>query len=285
VSNTLASSSSRKATRATTFILCMAVSHIAMVSVFALSVLGDIHENWRLHGRYLGCILIFLPFLSVCELHRYQDKINFRLLGVGMLVTSIIFGVWVINSFHLYPWDYPELFAFYSSNNRFEWRYTNETISTGAKALALCIIFPLGQIFRPSWGRFLIPLQLLILLILGQVQTMRWLTAHLAAHMTEVKGAQAIRQLVGPSSPGDGVVIGEQRYGRMSHILSALSNAPRVLVRRSGESLTAQDVLGAKWVLLTDSYHVDFKDANIMQIDGLNLVLFPGSAPSIKSPP
>jgi hypothetical protein len=240
------------------FVLSMLVFHLGMIAQFSASVgSNESGEAMRLHGRYLGVVLIFLPFYYFQFLEAASPRAA-RWAALGGLLLVVLLVVVVIPNFKIFPWDYPELFAFYRSPNHYAWNYSGTPIWMGSALLGCCLAGFVTVLAKPRWIRPVFAIQLFMVLAGGHVQVQRWLDSHLKATGDTSRIGEAIGRTLSPAAPGDGLVIGNERYGQMSYLLFGLGNAPRVMVKEAGSAILDDDVKGAKWVLTIRPYDVRF---------------------------
>jgi hypothetical protein len=243
---------------ASIFVVSMLVVHVGMASQFTASV-GAIHsgEAMRLHGRYLGVVLIFLPYLyfHFLETASVAAARWSAMVGAGLLA---VFAFVVVPRFKIFPWDYPELFAFFTAPNHYAWAYIAQPIWLGRALLWLCLAGFAVVAAKPAWIRPVFTLQLIVIFSAGHVQVQRWLNIHLDGVSDTIRTGEALGKILAPAAPGDGLVVGDQRYGQMSYLLFALGNAPRVLVKEAGSPILDGDVQGVKWVVASRSHDARF---------------------------
>lgn len=255
---------------AAAFVLFMLVSHLLMVAYFSTSA-GDKNafEALRLHGRYMGSILVFLPFLYFAFVQSADARTARRTAAAGALV-CIAFYFFIFRIFKLYPWDYPELFAFFSFPNHYGWGFDGPS-DLGYIAMGLCALGFVVVLIRPSLFRIFMTAQLAFLLALGSVQMQHWLISNMNSNAPNIDMATALGKALSPAQPGDGLLIGEERYGSMSYILFHLGSAPRVLTREAGATISADDVKQASWVVTAANYNIEFPHRNLVRFGALTL--------------
>lgn len=255
---------------ASSFALAMLASHVAMAAYFSASVgLQNAGEAARLHGRYLESALIFLPFFYLAFLHDHTRR-SLRILSLIAIAGCAAFYFFVYRFFKIFPWDYPELFAFFVSPNHYQWAYNGDT-TLGYYAVGACVLGFAAAFVAPRWSRRILLIQLLLLMVLGHYQMQRWLTAHIELNADRIDMASALGKSLLPANPGDGMLVGEDRFGKMSSVLFNLGSAPRVLVRTAGSKLTAADITGAHWVVTTAPYDVEFPHNSLIRFGELSL--------------
>jgi hypothetical protein len=262
------------------FVLSMLFSHLVMISYFTASAgVKSAGEALRLHGRYLGVILVFLPFFYF----KFFEKVQIRaarvyaLTGLGV---SAIFYFLVCRNIKIYPWDYPELFAFFASSNHYGWGF-GDGVALGKFALAWCVIGFVASAVRPGWFRALMTIQLIMLLCVGNIQMQRWLNSHMQINASLINMAEVLGQSLQPENPGDGLLIGAERYGKMSYILFGLGNAPRVLIKEPGSTIKISDLQGAKWVIVSEPYNVEFPYRSLVKFGNLTLYPLATTSPAV----
>jgi hypothetical protein len=272
-------------TSAALYIGALIAANTAMVAYFTVSAGGgNPDEAFRVHGRYFGCILIFMPFMLFKGLEEL-DLRQARLASIAALVNYVLLYLVVIHNFKIFPWDYPELFAFFTAPNAYHWAYKSSAVVTGTALFAGAVVAYATTALRPQWFRPIMAVLLFAILLAGQAQTHRWLLAHLKLNQETLKTAQALGAIVDPSEPGAGVFVGDARYGPMSYALFKLANAPRVLVRPVDSPITDADVQGAKWVILSRPYRVAFAYRSAIRVNDFTLYPLAGASPAISMRP
>ena len=236
----------------------------------------------RLHGRYLGSALVTLPFFYFAFVENARMRAIRRMAIAGVLI-CIPFHFWVERAFKLYPWDYPELFAFFSFPNHYHWGFGGRN-HIGRLAFTVCALGFVATCIRPALFRAAMTLQLALLLLLGHVQMQRWLHAHMQMNGANIDMSAALGKVLQPAQPGDGLLIGDQRYGSMSYTLFNLGSAPRVLVKAPGATITAADVKDAKWVVTAAAYDVEFPHRSLIRFGALTLYPLHAVDPVVVTP-
>ena len=105
------------------FVAVSLLSHVAMVSWFTAGAAATNEvEACRIHGRYLGAVICFLPYLYFYAISIFKDKELKLTIGLGLvaLLLSIFF---VFDEFKIFPWDYPLLFSFFRAPNAYRWDF------------------------------------------------------------------------------------------------------------------------------------------------------------------
>ena len=268
---------------AAAFVLLMLGSHLMMVGYFSASAgEKDSFEALRVHGRYMASVLVFLPFFYFWFLGGVQRQ-AIRMVAAVALLLCIVFYFTVFRSFKIYPWDYPELFAFFHYPNSYGWSFKGD-VSIGYVALAVCVLAPAIAWMKPALFRATMTLQLLLLLLIGHVQVQQWLNTHMKLNGDYIAMADALGRSLQPNKPGDGLLIGDVRYGNMSYILFNLGVAPRVLVREPGATISAEDVENANWVVTGADYDIQFPHRSLVRFGPLALYPLNATSPKVFTP-
>lgn len=240
------------------FLLAMMFMHIAMIAWFTVGVASlDETEAMRLHGRYLGPVISFFPFLYFHGV-RNLDSLGEKLVGLVVAVSLLASVLFLFGVFKIYPWDYPLLFAFFDSNNNYGWSY-DYAHSIGIFLLVLMVATWLVVLFKRAMLKTVLFFQIFIIFFAGCVQTYNWAIIHTKVNGPLVQYSRAISTIAGGGAFGKGVLVSNERYGRTSYILFGLANAPRVLMKNPGASVSQDEVGDADWVLFSGSYNAKFE--------------------------
>jgi hypothetical protein len=216
----------------------------------------------RLHGRYLGPVIIFLPFFYFYYVQKHNDAFLKYLLpalsGAVLLSQFVIFP-----SFKLFPWDYPVLFAFFTSPNHFNWDFHGHTnLGHWIMLCALLSLFWLG--FAKKNAKFVLSALLFIFLAAGLYQTLNWMRVHSKARQELSRYPKAFASLLSDQTMGRGIFVSSER-DLATYVLYGLANSPKVFQRQPKSSITKEDVVGSDWVLLREEYSVDFNYVQMIE--------------------
>lgn len=260
------------------FVVAMLFGSLVMTSYFTASVgLQQEHESNRLHGRYIAHILVFLPFFHFYYVSKATAS-NYRGYAYVSLLTVLVALFYVFPSVKIFPWDYPELFALYEKENWYKWVGISKS-SYGNLVLPLIACVSALQLLRLKYKAHLITLQLLAILICANLQLDDWASTHVANNQKSVQTGGKLSALIGANLPGEGLVVGPDRYGKLSYFLFGFNGAPRVLIKGRGEIITQDEIASSKWVILTDQYEKQFQFQSVIGIEGVQF--FPLNLPQV----
>ncbi|QEY11315.1 glycosyltransferase family 39 protein [Cellvibrio sp. KY-YJ-3] len=251
------------------FTLSFIFIHVVMVAYFTFNA-GQLNEgeNLRIHGRYLGAaigLLAFIYFFSVEKIH----KTKATLFWVMHLFSFFVFILWIKN-FKIFPWDYPLLFAFFTEKNSYSWSFSQQKIEIKTILLLFILMAGILALVKEKWRKPILNLQLFIIIFAGSTQTYNWLYHHLAANKNNAAIGQMVAKTFSSETPGKGLIVTSERYGKASYILFNMADAPRVLVKPAGEKISESDAAGADWIITTDPYIADFSYQNKLEIKGID---------------
>lgn len=242
---------------ATLFVLAMLIMHIAMIAWFTAGAASISEtEAMRLHGRYLGPVIIFFPVLYFHAIKNLDVKSE-KLVKVVVFFSLAACLLYLFRVFKIYPWDYPLLFAFYDANNNYGWGYKGAYSFGFLLLISLLAIWVIVTLKGAILKKVLFS-QIFIILIAGCLQTYNWAINHTRVNSPLVEYAGAINAMLGRGEFGKGVLVSSERYGRTSYILFGLGNSPRVLIKNLGGAVSQDDIGDAGWVLFDGEYKAEF---------------------------
>ncbi|MFT6435729.1 MAG: hypothetical protein ACJAVI_003784 [Candidatus Azotimanducaceae bacterium] len=241
------------------FVSIMLAAHVAMVAWFSVGAASiNAGEALRVHGRYVGVIFCFLPFLYFSCIQSASKK-SIYTFGVVTITAVFVCYFYVFRTFKIYPWDNPILFAFFNSENHYGWQFAGSLPNLGNLVFGAVIVLTLFSLVFERFARSLLTLQLLLVVLAGSYQTYGWLISHNKLNFELTTYSTAVRKIVGKGDMGDGIYVSNERYGRASFGLFSLSNSPAVLIRPEHASIGEGDVLNRKWVVTDREYQTDFR--------------------------
>lgn len=222
-------------------------------------------EAHRLHGRYYAYLFPFLASIGAALLWQRPEaspssegknwlwaRIPFILSLAALAVCTFGLDRW----FHIFPWDFPELFAFYRVTNS-PWPWPEAWAAARPLAIAALFAGALVGVWRPRLGLRLYPLGLIAVLLIGNVQTTRWQMQHTAADAPYTNEARIFGAML-TGNPGPGLAVGSERYGTMSYMMSYLPGTFPALVRGQGTTISPADVPpGTTWIVTCGDYVVN----------------------------
>lgn len=265
------------------FILTTTVAFILMISNFTVmaGVQNQFEAN-RIHGRYLLCLLPF--FIALMFPKGFKNSVLLgRLTACVGLMAALIFVIWIIRQFKIFPWDYPELFAFYVFPNHYQWSWSSGLDTLGYILIGLAIVSGLIALMRPVWTKHIYVLFLVIVLAVGQFQYNYWLFSQSKSVAPLIDAAQTARQLLGPVKEGEGAIVGDDRYGTLSYILMGFGSAQHVIVKEKRVGIANNDVpKGLRWILAAKDFPVQVPYLNAISIGPLTMYQLVTGQPLVK---
>lgn len=258
----------------TVFFITLILSHVLMISYFTFNAgLRNDGESMRIHGRYLGVVLVALTFLyfgSLDKVTRYSS----RVFALSVFANTLLF-IFIIRFFKIFPWDYPLLFGFFDVHNFYSWGFDG-CLKFIKGVLLLFILF--GSIlifFKKNLFKKVLGFQLVFVFLFASIQTHAWLFSHLKSNEKTSSTGKALKMMFMSDVPGKGVLgtNANDRYGQSSYLLFNIANAPKVILKTSDSVFDSADVTDSDWVLLPDSYPAKFDYKNKININGFNFYL------------
>ncbi len=241
----------------TLFLFLLAAAMLSMVALFTdAAAAGSEFERGRLHGRYLEALLPFLLAYGLWWTGRGAPR-WVALLGFAAMVSFVLWGrFW----FHLYPWDYPDLFGLFDRKIPY-WGFDHVARWPLRLSLALALVCWAAFAFtRRRRLAYVVFVAGAMLAAHGQMSA--WLKAENELTRQVLADGAAIRAFLGEEAPGTGLVATYERFGQASYLLAALDTQQHVLELAPGTALEAQHVpKGAQWIVAPASMDVRLPEA------------------------
>ena len=230
----------------------------------------------RVFGRYYSFVIpLYLLLYFGFSRDGTRGPASDTWIRVGALAGCVLAALlyYLLGKRIIYPWDYPEAFAFSSGHGHP--RVALAAIATAVTSYALIL-------WRGRPALFLYPLLLLTIFSLSNFEVILWQHANTALYATLRADARAMKQLIPTDERDQGIVVGSDRYGPMAYFLFNLGSSARVLVRDTGSVLTDADIpAGTRWVLLTDWYQTAFRATASMRTPAVAFIRVDAGEPSI----
>jgi phosphoglycerol transferase len=217
----------------------------------------------RLYGRYYT--FVFPLYLIVFFGLGRDDR---RVLSgdawirVGALAGCIMAALlyFLLDRRIIYPFDYPEAFAFSSWHGRSRAGLAGIAATMSSYVvIAVALIGYALILWRGRRALFLYPFLLLIVFSLSNIEVTAWQRANSVIHAPLRADARAMKQLIPSGERDKGLVVGSEWNGALAYFLFNLGSSARVLVRDTDALITDADIpAGARWVLLIDRYRPAF---------------------------
>jgi hypothetical protein len=252
---------------------------LVVVSYYSSKTAGISDFGARLHGRYLGFALPFLLLFSMLFVHGMfarddRLQVNHRWIRLSSLLLFSGLLLWELFTegyFRVYPWDYPELTALFSSQNK----YWHEPALWSTRFIVLCLAFVTASVFltgKKFTKYFALGYIAIWLIIANRNNTaFQVVTSRNFGELTvEARNLTMLAQL----DHRRGMVIGADRWGPLSYVLFGIASDVVVRPRPYGSTITAQDVCpGCEWILCEGEYVPQFKFQAVLTTAKLKLFL------------
>ncbi len=234
---------------------------LAMVSVAFLVMIGAFtnsasqvseFERYRLHGRYLE------PLLPLFLAYSVWAVLSSRRLAVmsGVLAASVLlFSFYLRFQYHIYPWDYPDIFVFYTSKLR-HWGLpgTNDWLMWLVVAAAI-FFFACAARSRYSIQSYVI--YLIVLMVGSHVQMGNWLRQSSLDNRAMIEAGEVLGDYLAGAAPGSGLVLVDDRYGRSSYFLMELSSLQYVVSVEKAGKFSGEVPAGVGWIIAPSDVEVE----------------------------
>ena len=256
--------------------------------VLMTSIATEVHSEDPFEGnRFSGRYYIFLIPLLIAVLFGLGRDASPRAAkacaGLGLAALGIL--AYLINSiFRVYPWDFPELFAFFSAPNHYQWDFAKPWpallnyggyISLIGGGLTALVVLARPGLLVSAYGAFMT-----LIVLVGQIQVNAYMFAWSDIVRWRADDARAIAQLLVPVQAGDGVVVADQRYASVSEFVFSLRAPQWLLVRPSGAHLTETDLPpDVSWVAAINDYVADFHYRYSLKFEHTSLYVLSQNTP------
>lgn len=257
-------------------VLCVGVATLAMASIFTYSAgVASLSEAMRLHGRYYAYLYVLIiaggssvsDWQSTLAKTRLPHFDGYRLIGVGWLILGVYF-LYVVWQFRIYPWDNPELSAFYRlSISSWKW---DGGISWSAWVAALALgMCALAFVFRARYIFSLLAMTITAVFVLANINNARWQRSVSANTSFLTDTGRFTHALFKRDEDSKVLIVGAERYGSMSYVLFGIACQCRVFVPGVGEPLSIRDVASdVKYIFSVRSYPVAFSTKSLFTSPG-----------------
>lgn len=256
----------------TLFLFLLTVAMLCMVALFTdAAAASSAFERGRLHGRYVEALLPFLLAYGVWWAGRGAS----RWIALVALLAMATFVLWGRFWFHLYPWDYPDLFGLFDQKIRY-WGFDHVVRWPLRLSLAIALVgwvaFAFSRRKRLAYVTFVAGTMLA-----AHGQMSAWLKTENDLTRQVLTDGAAIRAFMGEAAPGSGLVTTFERFGQASYLLAAMDTRQHVLERSHGQVLSQQDLpKGVSWVVAPASMEVQLPEAWKIDVGEQRLYLLDG---------
>jgi hypothetical protein len=257
----------------TLFVFLLAAAMLCMVALFTdAAAAGSEFERGRLHGRYLEALLPFLLAYAMWWTGSGAPR-WLALVGLAAMVTFVLWGrFW----FHLYPWDYPDLFGLFDHKLRY-WSFEHMARWPLRLSLVLSLVCWAAFLFT-ACKRVAYVVFVAGCMLAAHGQMAAWLKAENDLTRQVLTDGTAIRAFLGDTAPGSGLVATYERFGQASYLLAALDTQQHVLELAPGSALSPQRLpQGIDWVVAPAAMDVQLPEAWKLDFGSQRLYLLEGS--------
>jgi len=258
------------------WVLCFS---IVAVSYYSSKTAGIADYGARLHGRYFGFALPFLLLFSLFFVHNMfarhetlqSQRRWIRLSSTLLFAGLVLWGLFTQDYFRVYPWDYPELMALFSSQNN----YWHEPTLWSTRALVVCaaIVTASALLTGKAFAKHVALSYLATWLILANRNNTAFQLAtsrNFGQLTVEARNLTMLAQL----DRRRGMVIGAERWREMSYVLFGVASDVVVRTRPYRSIITPQDVPpDCEWILWEGEYVPQFNYQAMLATPKLKLFL------------
>jgi len=263
------------------FTTLSALGAFAMISIFSHIAGSQLpFEANRIHGRYWSFLLPLFVTLTIASFHllKRSARISPRLgsgleraAGLAWLLAITVFAFAVAPSFSIYPWDFPDLFAFYRPNPG-GWNYGPWIPFSFLLVTTLLAVCALVLALKLPGRRLSCVASLAAVFVIGNINTTGWQYDIMPDIRPLVTAGETATGLVGRRS--EGLFVTPEYWGRTPYVLFQLPLRSFVSVKPANAALTDADVPAtAAWVLTMSSYDVQFAYREKISLGSLTLFL------------
>lgn len=236
-------------------VLVFAAALLMSVVFTAIVAVSQPAEALRLHGRYYSFALPILLTAWVAAFPAIAARPWFArwAAGAAALGAACAIGRAALGerAGELYPWDYPELMGM-SRWPALGWPATVLPWAVSAAAALAAVVIA----WQPRTSLWATGTLLVATFVAGQVNVWRWHSDHARTQGRIADEARAVALLLGPDDRG--VVVGEQRYGRMASALFGVGSGCGAVTLPALSTITSEALPpDATWVLLADRFAMD----------------------------
>lgn len=239
----------------------LAIAFLVMIAAFTNSASQvSAFEKYRLHGRYLEPLLPFLLGFSIWAIAKSQRLVA---IGLASFASLALFTFYLRFQYHIYPWDYPDIFVFFTSKMK-HWAMggTNDwliwlVVASGGVFAACCVQ---RRFQLASYVVYIV-----ILMLGSHVQMSNWLRLHSESNRAAIEAGDALRDYLGTTEPGNGLVLVSDRYGRSSYFLMEFSNLQPVVSVAPDASFSGPVPAGVEWIIAPKTVRVAIGDVQAVE--------------------
>lgn len=231
----------------------LCIAFLVMIGAFTNSASQvSEFERYRLHGRYLEPMLPLLLAYSVWAVRKSARV----MVMAGVLAASVlIFYFYLRFQYHIYPWDYPDIFVFFTSDLQ-HWGLAGVNdwmvwlVVAAALAFFACSFF--GKFSTQAYVIYL------ALLMIGcHVQMGNWLRQSSIENKAMIEAGDMLNDYLAGAAPGSGLVLVDDRYGKSSYFLMELSSLQHVVSVEKGGGFSGEIPRGVEWIIAPSDVRVE----------------------------
>jgi hypothetical protein len=262
------------------FGILSAFAVLSMVAIFTHSA-GVVHQGEanRIQGRYWGFLipLFVVMTFGLFEFLNHAREMRPRLArrfeagaGIVWLGAIALFGILVLRGFRLFPWDFPDLFALYRFDPR--WNHAAWLPHASSAAIVLLSACAIAFLFGIAGRRLFYAGILAGIVVVSNVRVAGWQLDLAPAVRPLVDAGQAVTRMVGRES--EGLFVAAEYWGRGQYTAFQLPLRTHVAVKEQNATLSSADVpASATWVLTMGPYAVQFPYSKAIPLAALTLYL------------
>jgi phosphoglycerol transferase len=239
-----------------TFALLATLTAVAMTTNFTASAAQTSpFEALRIHGRYYSFVLWLhlLVFYGLMDQHRGRWEASWVRAGsvIGLAAACLLW--YVRRSRVIFPFDYPEAFAFSAWHSSMP---ADGLSSVGAQvAIGVAIAAYAVMLWRGAGGVRAYSFALIAVFSVSSLRVTDWQRVNSVENSRLRSDARFTRRMVDANAPGPGLVVGPEWNGPIAYFLFNFHSSPAVLVRPRGAVVATSDVPpDARWVILIGEY-------------------------------
>lgn len=239
----------------------LGIAFLVMIAAFTNSASQvSAFEKYRLHGRYLEPLLPLLLGFSVWAVAQSRRSMA---IGLASFASVALFAFYLRFQYHLYPWDYPDVFVFFTSRMK-HWSMggTNDWLIwlVVASSAVFAVCCALRRRPLAAYVAYLV-----ILMLGSHIQMSNWLRLHSETNRAAIEAGDALRDYLGSPRPGSGLVLVSDRYGRSSYFLMEFSSLQHVVSVAPNASFNGPVPAGVEWIIAPSGVQVDAGDTQAIE--------------------
>jgi phosphoglycerol transferase len=212
-------------------------------------------EHLRLYGRYYTFVIplyLVLYFGLGGGDKRVPPPDTWIRVGALAGCVMAVLLYYIHGTRIIYPFDYPEVFAFSSWHGRPRAGLAEIAAAMSSYTVIATVLIGYALIlWRGRRALFVYPLLLSTVFLLSNIEVTAWQRANSVIYGRLRADARAMKQFIQPAERDKGLVVGADWNETLAYFLFNLGSSARVLVRDAGAPIADADIpAGARWVLV-----------------------------------